>query len=369
MPPLHRSLTKLRRDAEKIFHAGLKAVESMGAVKRHCRLENGFFHAGNRRYALSAIKRLFIVGAGKATAPMAAALEDLFGSRITGGVINVKYDHTVPLQYIKTIEAGHPVPDQNGAHGARRMLEMVEDAGADDLIICLISGGGSALMPLPDRGLTLQDKQESIKTLMACGASIHEINTIRKHTSAIKGGRLARAASPAALIAFILSDVVGDDLDIIASGPTVPDDSTFQDCMSILEKYGIHRRLPEAVVRHFESGLIDKNAESPKPGDPVFADNQNIIIGSNMEAIQAARKEAEARGYPTIVLSSMIEGETRDVAGVHTAIVREVAKSGNPVSPPVCILSGGETTVTLRGRGKGGGIRNSCWRRPCKLAA
>ncbi|MBW2740433.1 MAG: DUF4147 domain-containing protein, partial [Deltaproteobacteria bacterium] len=209
-------------------------------------------------------------------------------------------------------------------------------------------------LPLPYKGLTLKDKQETIKKLLACGASIHEINAIRKHTSMIKGGRLAIAAHPATLVSLILSDVVGDDLDVISSGPTVADSTTYIDCIKIFGKYDIIKKLPENIINHIKAGVSGKVPESPKTGDPVFEKTYNLVTGSNMEAMIAAKQHAEGLGYKTIVLSSMIEGETREVAKVHGAIAKEIIKTGNPLPPPACILSGGETTVTLKGKGLGG---------------
>jgi hydroxypyruvate reductase len=246
------------------------------------------------------------------------------------------------------------LPDENGQHGTEAILKLVRDAGKDDLVICLISGGGSALTPLPFHGLTLKDKQETIKVLLSCGATIHEINAIRKHTSMIKGGRLARAAYPATLVSLILSDVVGDDLDVIASGPTVPDSSTFSSCMKILQRYNILKKIPETVLNHIEAGASGKVPETPNTDDSAFDKTYNLIIGSNIESLMAAKQKAESLGYKVLVLSSMIEGETRDVAHVHGAIAREIIKTGNPLHPPACILSGGETTVTLTGKGLGG---------------
>jgi len=227
-------------------------------------------------------------------------------------------------------------------------------AGEQDLVLCLLSGGGSALLPLPDEGLTLADKQATIQVLLACGATIHEINTIRKHTSRIKGGWLARAGHPATMISLIISDVVGDDLDIIASGPTVPDPGTFEDCMAIVRKYTIEDRLPPVVMQYLAQGAVGEREETPKPGDPVFEKVQNLIVAGNREALSAAKAKAESLGYTTLVLSAMFEGETRDVARFHASIAQEVVASGHPICAPACILSGGETTVTLSGTGLGG---------------
>ncbi|MEJ2039307.1 MAG: glycerate kinase, partial [Desulfosarcinaceae bacterium] len=244
--------------------------------------------------------------------------------------------------------------DANSEEAAARILDMAQKAGTGDLVLCLLSGGGSSLMSLPWPGLSLADKQRTSELLLASGATIHEINTLRKHISAIKGGRLARAAYPATLATLILSDVVGDDLDIIASGPTVADGSTFRDCLDIVDRYRLEDRLPEKVLRHLQAGAAGRVPETPKPEEPRWRNVHNLIVANNTLAIQAAAREAEKRGYTPLVLSTRIEGEARVVAQVHGAIAREVAASGHPLPPPACLLSGGETTVTLRGGGKGG---------------
>lgn len=349
-----KNIAQMRNDVEKIFYSGLRAVDPGLAVKRYCRRENNHLFIADLRYDLSEYKNIFVIGAGKATAPMAAEIENILGDRITNGIINVKYEHTAKLRHIKLIEAGHPVPDKNGQQGAAAIIDLVNNAGRNDLVLCLISGGGSALLPLPFPGLTLKDKQDTIKILLSCGAAIHEINALRKHISMIKGGRLAQAAHPASLVSLILSDVVGDNLDVIASGPTVPDSSSFDDCITIIDKYNIRKKLPKPVAKHIKNGISGMVPETPKTGDPVFEKAQNIIIGSNIEAIMAAKQKSENLGYNTIVLSSMIEGDTTHVAHVHSAIAREIIQTGNPIPSPACILSGGETTVTIKGKGLGG---------------
>ncbi|MFO7560736.1 MAG: glycerate kinase [Desulfobacterales bacterium] len=349
-----KKTVKLRKDAEKIFYAGLAAVEPGAAIHKFCRHDNDTLYIGNKNYDLSRFDRVYVIGAGKAAAPMATAIEEILEDKISGGIITVKYGHLSKSGRINVIEAGHPIPDQNGRDGAESILSLAEGAGKNDLVICLISGGGSALLPLPAEGITLKDKQDAIKVLLSCGASIDEVNSIRKHISGIKGGMLARAAYPATLVSLILSDVVGDDLDVIASGPSIPDSSTYEDCMGILSHYNISDSLPEAVYAHICKGASGLIPETPKPGDPVFKKTASLIIGSNMEAITSAKKKAEEIGYNTIVLSSMIEGETKHVARVHAAIAKEIRKTGNPLSPPACILSGGETTVTITGNGRGG---------------
>jgi len=325
--------------ALRIFGEALKAADPFEAVLRRVRFENDVLTAGRKKYRLDRFRYIYVVGAGKATARMAQAIERLLGKRITAGFINVKYGHTAKLRRIEQNECGHPVPDENGLRGTQRILELASQAGSDDLVIALISGGASALTPAPLPPVTLEEKQQLTGELLRCGANIHELNTVRKHVSAFKGGRLAQAAAPATVLALILSDVIGDDLDVIGSGPTVPDRSTVADARRILH----HCRINAPPLQ-----------ESPKTGDPAFERVQNLIVGSNALAVTAAAQEAKRLGYRTLVLSTFIEGETRDVARVHAAIAKEVLASGRPVRAPACIISGGETTVTIRGSGLGG---------------
>ena len=348
------SLSKLRQDAVSIFQAGIDAVNAETAVLSTCRINGDQLQIKDQIFELSLFDNVYIIGAGKASANMAAAIESLIKGRITAGTINVKYGHTRTLNCIRLIEAGHPLPDQNGLAGAQEILKIADKATETDLVICLLSGGGSALLPLPANPLSLSDKQTTIQALLECGATINEINAIRKHVSAIKGGRLARHAWPATLITLILSDVVGDPLDVIASGPTVPDSSSFTDCMQIVEIYQLNNRIPISVLNYIGEGAAGHEKETPKSGDAVFNRTFNFIIGNNMAALRQARKTAEALGYNTMIVSSMIQGETKDVAKVHTAIAREIRQTGNPIAPPACVLSGGETTVKIAGNGLGG---------------
>lgn len=345
---------KMRTDAVSIFEAGLQAVSPGTAVRRFLRRQGNHLRVQDEMLDLTDFQNVYVVGAGKATAAMAEAAESVLGNRISDGVVVVKYDHVAALKYTSQVEAAHPVPDENGRKGAEKIMALLSRADENDLVICLISGGGSALTPLPAPGLSVADKQKTAQVLLACGASIHEINAIRKHMSGIKGGLLARAAHPARLLTLILSDVVGDDLDVIASGPGVPDSSTFSDCMAIIEKYNLVDQLPASVTAHIRSGMSGDIPETPKPGEAVFNHTQNVIVGSNSDAIRTAGQAAKQFGYNTLTLSSMIEGETREVARVHGAIAKEILKTGNPVPRPACVLSGGETTVTIRGTGKGG---------------
>lgn len=356
----------LRRDALAIFKSALQAADPAEAICRHVAVERGTLHVGRKSYRLDAFRRIIVVGAGKASARMAAALERLLGSRISCGLVNTKYGHLARLRHIALNECGHPLPDAAGVDGSRRIATLAEEATADDLVICLISGGASALMPLPAEPITLDEKQETTRLLLACGATIHEINAVRKHISAIKGGQLARLAAPARVVALLLSDVIGDPLDVIGSGPTAPDDSTFAGAWAVIEKYSLQDRIP-AVIRHrLEAGLLGEIGETPKLGDACFRRVQNLVVGSNRLAVDAAARSARQRGYKPVVLSTLIEGETRDIASMHAAILKEALASGRPARPPVCLISGGETTVTLRGDGLGG--RNQEFALACALA-
>ena len=347
-------LKKLREDALNIFNAGIKAVDPANAVKRYLTRQDDRLEIQGQTYDLSKYENIYVIGMGKAAAAMAQAVEELIGDRLKAGVLNVKYGHTVPLKIVRVNEAGHPVPDEAGLSGTRQIIDMLRQTGEKDLVFCLISGGGSALLPCPVEGVTLEDKQLVTKALLECGATIHEINALRKHISQVKGGRLATLAYPSTMISFILSDVIGDDLDSIASGPTVPDTSTFSDSLHILEKHKIKHKVPSAVIEFLEKGVRGDVEETPKADDPVFSQVQNVIIGSNIQAVTASRQKAEELGYNTLLLSTFIEGETKDVAKVHAAISREIINTGNPVERPACVISGGETTVTIRGEGLGG---------------
>ncbi|MBC7250376.1 MAG: glycerate kinase [Anaerolineae bacterium] len=343
-----------------VQRAALDAVAPDAAVRRQLRREGHVLHIADRTYSLAEYDRVFVVGGGKAGAPMAAAVEEVLGERITAGAVNVKHGYTLsaagqePASRIQIVEAGHPVPDEAGRQGAEHIAQMLTGLGERDLVLVLISGGGSALLPLPCEGISLADVQALTNTLLRCGATINEINAVRKHISQIKGGQLARLAYPATVVALILSDVVGNPLDVIASGPTVPDPTTFAEAWAVLERYGIVDEVPGSIVSRLRAGLAGQVPETPKPGDPVFTRVQNVIVGSNEIAAQAAVDEAREQGFSALLLSTFIEGEAREVARVFAGIAKGMAQHGWPLKPPACLVAGGETTVTIRGRGKGG---------------
>lgn len=349
-----RTPAALREDATAIFRAALEAVDPAAAIKRHVRRERDQLRVGDRSYDLARLRRIFVLGAGKAGAPMAAAVEEILGERITAGVVTVKAGHGGPTRIVRIQEASHPVPDAAGLAGAQAILDLAKGAGADDLVIALISGGGSALLPLPVRGITLEEKQQVTKQLLACGATIQEINAVRKHISAVKGGQLARAAAPAQVLTLVLSDIVGDPLDAIASGPTAPDGTTFREALAILDRYGIRGAVPPAVGEYLEAGAAGRAPETPKPGDPLFQQVHHRVVANNAQALEAAAAAAAARGYRPLILASGIQGEAREVAKVLAALLLEVRATGRPIEPPCCLVAGGETTVTLHGKGRGG---------------
>lgn len=350
----------------RIFNAGLARVDPYRMIRDRVTLSGDRLSAdletGDAEIDLSGFRRIVVLGVGKAAAPMARAVEETLGDRIDRGVIVVKYGHTVPLDRIETLEAAHPVPDANGVAGARRIVELADGADETTLVIGLVSGGGSALLPLPMEGtvdgapfrLTLEDKQQTTQALLACGAAIEEINCIRKHLSGVKGGRLLSRLAPARSLNFILSDVVGDDLSSIASGITAPDPTTYGDALAIIGKYGIADKIPDAVVRALKLGNAGKLPETLKPGGPGEALATNLLIGTNRIALNAAAEEARRLGYAPVKLTSRIAGEARDVARFLSAIALDAALHGLLAKAPACILSGGEPTVTIRGNGKGG---------------
>ncbi|WP_376792174.1 glycerate kinase [Thermoflexus sp.] len=340
----------------RILHAALGAVDPSAAVRRHVRREGNQLIVGEHRLDLDRYRHVFVLALGKAAYPMAYALQVLLGRRLDRGVLVTKYGHLAAAldeRWI-VIEAGHPVPDENSVRGAQALAAIAEQAGPEDLILCALSGGGSALATWPVEGISLSDLQAVTDLLLRAGATIHELNAVRKHLDRIKGGGLARFAFPATVFTLVLSDVVGDDLSVIASGPMAPDPSTFYDAWRVLNRYGLLERIPLRVRTHLELGLHGKIPETPKPGDEIFHRVTHVIVASNRLAVQAALEEAARLGYHPFLLSTFVEGEAREVARVIVAIAKEILTTGRPVPRPACVVWGGETTVTVRGSGRGG---------------
>jgi hydroxypyruvate reductase len=348
----HGETAGLRRDAVQILGAAVAAADPKAAVHRALRWDRDRLCFGDRTLALASGARILVVGAGKASAPMASAVEQIVGERMAAGVVTTKYGYVEPLRKVQLVQAGHPLPDAAGLAGARRMLELVATAGPDDLVVVLISGGGSALLPLPAEGITLEEKIATTDLLLRSGATINEMNTVRKHLSQIKGGWLARRAAPATVVTLVLSDVLGNPLDVIASGPTVPDPSTFGAAVEVVRRFGLWDRLPASVRRHLERGAAGAVPETPKPDDPAFRRAHALVIGDITAAAAGAAARARALGYDTRVGPTDVQGEARDVGAEFGRLVREAR--GAVRDRPACLVMGGETTVTVRGTGRGG---------------
>ncbi len=349
-------------DAEAIFRAGLARVDPLAMMGRVLSLTGDTLRVTTETechtYDLSRYRHIYVLGAGKASARMALGLERLLGGRITSGLVAVKEGYRETLSRIRLLEAAHPVPDARSAAAAREVLGLAAAAGRDDLVIVLVSGGASAILaaPLaaPGQPLTLADKQQTTRVLLACGATIQDINCVRKKLSAVKGGRLAAAIAPAACLGLLLSDVVGDDLDVIGSGPTVPDPTTGADALAVLSRYGVAETIAPQALAVLEGVAAGRLPDTPKPGDPVFADTRTVLVGTNFQALLAARDKAAGLGYATVVLTSHLTGEAREMARLFLGMARDIAEYGVPLPRPACVIAGGETTVTIRGTGKGG---------------
>jgi hydroxypyruvate reductase len=323
------------RDAARaIFDSALAAGDVIPLVRRHLRLD-------------SRHRRVLVLGCGKASAAMAAAAEAVLGDRISGGFVVVKDGCAVPVPKVEVTEAGHPVPDARGLAASARLLELARGAGEDDLVLFLVSGGGSALTPAPASPITLAEKQEVTRLLLASGATIGELNAVRKHLSRFKGGQLARAAAPASVLTLALSDVIGDPLDVIASGPTAPDPTTFADAREVLARRGLAGRVPASVAARLEAGLRGEIEETPKPGDRLFGRVTNAVIGNNALIADAAVAAATRLGYRPHLATRELQGEAREVA-------RDLVARARRLEPPACLIAGGETTVTVKGKGRGG---------------
>ncbi|MEL6998535.1 MAG: glycerate kinase [Pseudomonadota bacterium] len=316
-----------------LFHAAVTAADPLEAL-RHALPEKP-------------VGRTIVIGAGKGAAQLAAAFEDLWDGPLEGCIVT-RYGYACATKTIEVLEAAHPVPDAAGLMAGKRLLELVSGLTADDLVVALVCGGGSALLPAPPDGLTLADEIAVNEALLASGAPISEMNTVRKHLSLIKGGRLAAAASPARVVSLVVSDIPGDNPAFVASGPTVPDTANRIEALRIVEQYGMD--LPNAVMAH----LNDPKADAPMPDDPVFERHGVTVIASSSLSLAAAARLAETRGVHSAILSDSIEGEARDIGRMHGAIARQIAQTGSPLTPPVVLLSGGETTVTVRAKGRGG---------------
>lgn len=339
----------------EIMAAALAAVEPAAAVRAHLQCDGDTIIVAGQRY--EAVGRVLLVAAGKAAAPMLSAAREVLGERANAGVLVTKDGHVgeiAPDAQFALCEAGHPVPDARGVAGAERIAALLANTQPNDLVLVLISGGGSALLTWPAPGLELADLQVMTGALLRCGAPIEQINTLRKHSTRLFGGQLARMAAPARVAALVVSDVIGSPLDVIASGPTTPDPTTFADAWAVAERWELAETLPPALVAHLRGGLTGTVPETPKPGESLWARVANTVIASNVHAAEAAVAAARARGFNAMLLTTYLEGEAREVGRVAAGLARELALRNAPLARPALLVAGGETTVTLRGEGLGG---------------
>ena len=355
MTASRQSEATLRRHALTILQASLEAADAGQAVRSVLAVSRDHIRTGKLRLLRKEYDRIFLIAVGKAAVPMAQAIEETIGERLEEGLAVTKHGHAAQsLKKCRIIQAGHPIPDEAGFEASQEVEQLLRQLNARDLLIVAISGGASALLSAPAAGVTLAAKQKTTDLLLRAGADIGELNAVRKHLSRLKGGRLAQLAYPAAIVSLILSDVIGDPLDVIGSGPTAPDHSSFADALAVIGKFNLLNRIPQAIRRLLEDGKRGLVPETPKGNDPLFDRVHNVVIGSNRLALQAAARTARKLGYRTLILASSMRAETRDVADAHAQILHEVTASRQPIARPACLLSGGETTVTVRGPGKGG---------------
>ncbi len=337
----------------QLFLAGLDAADPESAIRGAVRIRNNRLTVGAREYDLTRFSRIVCVGAGKASGAMAAALERQFGARLEGGLVAVNEGRAGQTKRVRLLEARHPVPDHRSENAARRMVRLLESLTDRDLVLMALSGGASSLLAAPAAGLTLKEKQLTTRLLLRSGAPIQDVNTVRKHISAIKGGRLA-GATPATVIALVLSDVPGDDPAIVGSGPMAPDPSTFADAKRVLDTFDVRHRIPPAVRRHVDRGIRGRIPETPKPGEARFSRIQHHVIGNNRAAIERMAQQARTLGLRPLILTTTLCGEAREIGRLFGHLAREMRVSGNPVRPPACLLAGGELTVAVKGKGMGG---------------
>ncbi len=350
-----KSHRTLRTDAARLWTAALRASNAGAAVRGCVRRRGRMLRLGTRTVKLGNVGAVWVLGAGKAAAAMAQALEEILGGYLSGGIVVTKYGHGLPLKKTEVIEAGHPLPDANGVAAGARLVSLIESRmQPGDLVLCPFSGGGSALLVAPADGISLEDKLACTRLLLNSGATIQEINIIRKHLSRLKGGGLSRLLSKTTAVSLIISDVVGDPLDTIASGPLVPDPSTYADCLEVIHRLQIENEIPSSIMSRFNAGLAGQIQETPKPGDALFRNTTNLVVAGNSRACAAAALEAKHLGYRSMVLTTRLEGDTAEAAQFHMGITEEIVFHGRPLRRPACLISGGETTVRVTGNGVGG---------------
>jgi glycerate-2-kinase len=339
----------------EIVNRAIASADPSSAMRRRLKMDEEQLRVGTQKFDLSKARKIIVVGGGKASGKMAEVLEEIFGDRLTAGVINVPEgmasEHR--LRRVKLVEAGHPLPTEASVRGAEEMMDLVSDLGHQDLVLCLLSGGGSALITLPAEGISLEELREMTQLLLRSGAAIQEVNAVRKHLSRVKGGQLAKAAYPARVITLLVSDVVGDRLDTIASGPTYPDSTTFSDALAVIERYGLTGKAPKNVLERLKLGAKGKLSETPKPGEKYFQNTLHEIVASNADAVKAAAEVGKSHGLNVSILTTTMQGEAREVGSYLAATAKDVVETSK-LPRPALLISGGETTVTVKGEGVGG---------------
>jgi len=355
-------LNKLREDALSLFYVGIKAASPYNLIPNNMLLEENILtisdiNGTSKLFDLNNYNKIKVIGAGKASTSMAYEVEKILDDKIDDGLVVTKHNFRSELKRIQVLEASHPLPDKNGIEASKKIVEICKNAKENDLIINLISGGASSLLPFPADNITLEDKIKTTEILLRAGATIQELNTVRKHISLIKGGQLANFVYPATIINLIISDVIGDHLDLIGSGITVPDPTKFEDSWNVVIKYKLEKIIPHSVKNHLRDGIEGKAPETPKPGNPIFKNVYNLIIGNNALALSAIKTAAEEKCYHARIIFSKLEGEAKDAGKIIAQIAKEYSLSK---VKPVCLIFGGETTVTVRGNGKGGRNQELC---------
>ena len=359
---IHYSNKRITRILTTLITAAIKAADPQEALRGTLIRKGHQIKAGDITYDLSRFRRVLCVGAGKGSGRMAMALEQVLGDALEGGIVIVTDGHNTPCNHIRILEAAHPVPDRRSVKATQGILSLVQSLTPHDLLIVLLSGGASSLLCAPAAGLTLADKQRTTRLLLRSGAAIHDMNVVRKHMSAIKGGQLAQA-TPATILTFIISDVLGDDLATIGSGPTVPDSSTFQDAIDILKQYKIWSKVPMAVQRHLKKGLASTVPDILKPPRQRTSRNRHIVLANNSHAIKGLAKAARQLKLKPFIMPFPFQGEAKEVGNILGSLGRDLVEFDNPARPPACLIAGGEPTVTIKGNGKGGRVQE------CMVAA
>jgi hydroxypyruvate reductase len=353
-------LEELRKDAVSVFRAGLEAASPENAVRNALSLKDRQLGIGAKRFGLDGLGGLILLGAGKASRGMALSIWRLLGDRVREGILSVPYGQGGVFETLQILEASHPVPDDRGLDNTKRIVERAENVPDRHLVVFLVSGGASSLLVAPPDGVTLKDLVQLNRHLLASGADIGEMNTVRRHVSRVKGGRLAEVTYPAPSVTLIISDVPGDVPSDVGSGPTVPDPTTYKDAQRVLSKYGLSNHVPGSILDHIQNGVDGRIHENPTEADTVFADSEYMIVARNSDSVRAACSRAEVLGYNSLCLPEPVTGDTKERAGEHVEIARQILRGDGPVDPPACIVSGGETTLEVRGSGKGGRNQEFC---------